>query len=304
MENLEEVIEELRKLGSKKVFVQYAEGLTTKILDIAKTIESKGFETVLCIEPAYGACDIRDEEAKRIGCDTILHIGHTPFGVNSSLPVVYWEYFIDSDPLPLIGANMNVFKGFKSLGIVCSLQYCKTIEKIRKFFETKGYRVYVGRGEKYPGQILGCRHYAAKSIESEVDAFVVISAGKFHALGLAFAVEKPVILVDLEAWKVINMDSEKKKIKKIIEWNKSMVKEAKRIGILVSWKKGQLKKPFELKKRLEANGKEVFILAFDTLNPQKIEGLKLDILVNTACPRIGIDDLDRYRIPIINVEYL
>lgn len=38
----------------------------------------------------------------------------------------------------------------------------------------------------------------------------------------------------------------------------------------------------------------------DEVTPEKIEGLKLDALINFACPRIGIDDLSRYKIPILN----
>ena len=34
------------------------------------------------------------------------------------------------------------------------------------------------------------------------------------------------------------------------------------------------------------------------ISPDKIEGMKLDVIVNTACPRIE-DDLT-YRIPIVN----
>ncbi len=40
----------------------------------------------------------------------------------------------------------------------------------------------------------------------------------------------------------------------------------------------------------------------DEVSPEKLEGLKLDAAIICACPRIGIDDLERYRIPILNLE--
>jgi 2-(3-amino-3-carboxypropyl)histidine synthase len=106
--------------------------------------------------------------------------------------------------------------------------------------------------------------------------------------------------LDLEKKTIESLEQKKRKIEKIIAWNKSALKDAKRVGVLVSWKLGQLKSTFDVKKKLEKEGKEVFILAMDEITPEKMEGLKLDALVNCACPRVGIDDLERYKIPVVN----
>lgn len=293
------IISQLKKINGNRIFIQFPEGLKYKILDIAKELEACGFECVLCMEPTYGACDVRDSEASLLGCNGILHVGHTDFGVKSKLPVVYWKYFIDIDPLPIVEKKLNLFKGYKTLGIACSLQYCKVVRKLAGFLRKNGYKVMVPKGEKYPGQILGCRQkilYADK----KVDAWIVVSAGKFHALGLALASKKPVHNLDLEAGKVYSMKELKQKTKKIMEWNKSLLAEANTIGIIVSWKKGQMIKPYKVKKKLEKMGKKIYLLAFDEVKPDKLEGLKLDLLINTACPRVAIDDIARFKVPIIN----
>ena len=90
-------LEKLKEYKAKRVFVQYPEGIKLKIQNIAKALEGEGFEVVVCTEPCFGACDIRDYEAARLGCDTILHIGHEDYGAHSDLPVVFWEYFFMSD---------------------------------------------------------------------------------------------------------------------------------------------------------------------------------------------------------------
>ena len=59
-----------------------------------------------------------------------------------------------------------------------------------------------------------------------------------------------------------------------------------------------------MKNKLEKIGKKVYLLAFDEVSPEKLEGLKLDFLINCACPRIGIDDLRKFKIPIVNYEEL
>src|SRR3989344_2334070 len=94
------VVKELKKLNAKKIFVQFPEGIKLRIQDIVKKLEKEGFKTAICLEPTYGACDVREDEAYRLGCDVILHIAHGFYGVKTKIPVVYWDYVIDVDPLP------------------------------------------------------------------------------------------------------------------------------------------------------------------------------------------------------------
>jgi len=275
-------------------------GMNNVVLEISKRIENEGIETIICCEPTYGACDLRDEEAKRLGCDLILHIGHCDFGIKSKVSVVYWDYFLDADPLPILKKEIKKLKKFRKIGLVTSLQFVKTIEKVKEYLENHGKEIYVNKSLKYPGQILGCDVRAAKKIEDDVDCFLCIGAGKFYDLGLLLGTDKPIFSLDLERGMIKDLNKLKRKTQKIIVWNKSCLKESKRIGILISWKKGQFKSPFKLKKKLENEGKEVYILAMDEITPEKIEGLKLECLICLACPRVGIDDLNRYKIPVIN----
>jgi len=297
---MKEIIKKLKDLKAKRVFVQFPEGIKLRIQDIAKQLEKENFEIVLCLEPCYGACDIRDEEALRLDCDTILHIGHESLGIKNKLPVVFWEYFIESDPIPILEKEFDKLNNLGNIGLVTSIQFVKTIPVIKSYLEKKGKKVFIHKTLQYPGQVLGCKLEAAKNIEEKVDCFLCISAGKFYGLGLILETEKPVLCLDLERKEIYNLDKLKRKIQKITAWNKSQLKDAKKVGVLVSWKKGQLKNPFKIKEKLKKEGKEVFILAMDEITPEKIEGMKLDALVNLACPRIGIDDLERYRIPVIN----
>ena len=297
---MENAIKELKKLKAKRIFVQFPEGIKRNIQDIVKELEKNGFESVVCLQECYGACDIRDEEAKRLGCDALLHIGHEDYGVKSKLPVVYWEYFIDVNPLPALEKEFEKLKNYKKIGLITSLQFVKTIPVVKKYLEKKGKKGFVNKTLQYDGQILGCRLDAGKAIENKVDCFLCISAGEFYGQGMILQTDKPMLNLDLEKKTIESLEQKKRKIEKIIAWNKSALKDAKRVGVLVSWKLGQLKSTFDVKKKLEKEGKEVFILAMDEITPEKMEGLKLDALVNCACPRVGIDDLERYKIPVVN----
>ena len=299
---MEEAIKKLKKMKAKRIFLQFPEGLTLKIQRIVKDLEGNGFEVVTCMERCFGACDIRENEAKALGCDVIFHIGHERF-IETKLPVVYWEYFIDEDAIHTLEKELGKLKGYKKIGLVTSIQFVKMVPDIKYFLEKNGKEALAYKSLQYPGQVLGCNLDAAKKIESKVDCFLCISAGDFYAAGIVLMTEKPVFVLDLEKKEIRSLDEFKRKTQKIIAWNKDRLKDVKRVGLLISWKQGQFKSNFfDTKRELEKAGKEVYVLAFDEILPEKMEGLKLDILINFGCPRIGIDDLSKYRLPMLNAE--
>lgn len=301
MKEFEEVVKKLKAIKAKRVFVQFPEGLKLKIQNISDDLEKEGFEVVLCMERVYGGCDVREDEAKRLKCDAILHIAHEDFGMKTELPVVYWNYFINVDPLPALEKEFHKLEAFKKIGLVTSLQFVHVLPKVAKYLESHGKKVFIHKSLQFPGQMLGCRVEAGLAIENKVDAFLCISAGKFYPLGLAIRTNKTVLNLDLERQQIHDMKEQKMRVKKFFEWNKAQLKEAKKVGLIVSWKCGQVfSNPSKIKQQLEKQGKKVYILSFDEFSSDKIEGLKLDMLINTACPRIGTDDLERIKIPLLN----
>ncbi len=301
-EDFKRALKTLKEYKAKHVFVQYPEGIKMRVQDIAKDLEGEEFEVVVCTEPCFGACDIRDFEAKRLGCDTILHIGHEDYGAQSDLPVVFWEYFIPSDPTPILKKGFSKIEPYERIGLATSIQFVDSIEKVKEFLESRGKKVVTHTALQHAGQILGCDLRAATSIEKGIDCFLCISAGKFYGLGLVMETDKPMLCLDLERGEIFDLIDFKKKVQRIVAWNKSQLEDAKKVALLVSWKRGQSKLPFEVKNKLEAKGKEVYIFAMDEITPEKLMGLKVDAAINLACPRIGIDDLERYKIPILNLK--
>lgn len=297
----EKAVAELKKVKAKRIFIQFPEGLKISIQQIDEKLQKEGFETLLCLEATYGACDVRDDEAKRFKCDTILHIAHQDYGVKSSLPVVYWDYFLEADAVPILKKEFAKLKEYKNIGLVTSIQFVKTLPAVSEFLEKNGKKVFLHKNLLYAGQMLGCRIGSGLAVEKNVDAFLCISAGKFYGIGLALFTKKPVLNLDLETQTIYSLDAKVKQIKKIAVWNKEALKEAKNIGLLVSWKKGQMfGNPFRIKNNLEKEGKKVFILAFDEIATGKTEGLKLDFLVNFACPRIEYPEFSDLKIPMLN----
>jgi 2-(3-amino-3-carboxypropyl)histidine synthase len=300
---MEEVIRSLKKLNARRVLIQFGEGLKLRIQDMARELNANGIECFICLEKCFGACDVREHEARLLGCDAILHIGHEKL-IETKLPVVYWEYFLEADPIPILEREMHKLRGFKRIGLIASIQFVKLLPRVKDYLERLGKEVLVHKALQHPGQVLGCRLEAAISIEPKVDCFLCLSAGEFYAAGVVLCVDKPVLNLDLERGEIRSLQGFKEKVQRFVAWNKAQLEDARKVGLLVSWKRGQLANPFEVKEKLEELGKEVFLLAMDEITPEKLEGLELDALVNFACPRIGIDEIERYRTPLINADML
>lgn len=77
---VERIISEVEKEGVKTVGLQFPEGLKKHAVDVAAEIEEKtGAKTVIFTDPTYGACDLKYEQAEKLGIDLLMHFGHNKF---------------------------------------------------------------------------------------------------------------------------------------------------------------------------------------------------------------------------------
>ncbi len=301
----DKTLKKIRHSKAKKLLIQIPEGLKTRVLDIASELEAMGTEAIIYCEPCFGACDLRDNEARMLGCDLILHIGHSGMNLKTKTPVIYEEYRTDFNPLPILRRHLGRLKQYKNICLVTSLQYISALEKAGQFLEANGKRIYLKKPKsaRYPGQVLGCDYSAALPLEKDVDCFLFICSGRFHALGLAVKTNKPVLLLDIETGRFESMENERERAERIRFARIEKAKSCKNFGILVSTKPGQLnlRQAERAKSMLEKKGKNAWILAFDEIKPEKIMGMKLECLVNFACPRIW-EDSELFKITVLNPE--
>ena len=113
----------LGKARAKRILVQIPEGLKTRAFGISKILEKNGLEAIVSVEPCFGACDLRDKEAKELGCDAVIHIGHSDLGSKTSVPVIYDECRIDFDPVTLLKSHLRELGNFSKIGLVSTIQY-------------------------------------------------------------------------------------------------------------------------------------------------------------------------------------
>lgn len=75
---IHKTIWQIRKSNSTKVALQMPEGLLLYALTISDILEKfANVETMVMGDVTYGACCIDDFTAKAVGCDMMVHYGHS-----------------------------------------------------------------------------------------------------------------------------------------------------------------------------------------------------------------------------------
>ena len=291
-----------------RILIQFPEGLKQKALEYAESLEKEGNEVFISASPNFGACDLALDEARNLKVDKLIHYGHAEFN-KVDFNVEYVPYEIDA-PLDLLPKSLEYLKDFNRISVVTTVQHLHQLDSIKEFYEKNGKEVFIGRPygfAKHPGQILGCDIGSAASVDSKVDAHVYFGGGIFHPLGALLNTKKPFLVIEPFDNKVEFIDSLRDTYQRRSKGKVLASLDAKSIAILVSTKNGQhnLKLAEILKKKIESEGLKSTILVSNTFDFDSINNMMaFDAFVNTACPRIAIDDTDRLRKPLLSANEL
>ena len=150
----------------------------------------------------------------------------------------------------------------------------------------------------FPGQVLGCNY---SGDDPSIGHYLFLGSGDFHPIGLVLHTGKPLAMLDPYTGEAEEMSLER--IERILRQRFGLimsVQEANSFGILIGEKPGQMRRTLALRmKRLAQHGKKGYLLALEHVGPELIDFYPVDAFVNTACPRIAIDDAVKYRKPLI-----
>ncbi len=291
-----------------RIILQFPEGLKQKALEYAKGLEKSGNEVFISASPTFGACDLAIDEAKAIGADKLVHFGHSEFS-HEDFNVEYVPYSMDV-PLLVLEASLRDLEGYATIGIVTTVQHVHQLGAIRGFYEQHGKRVLIGKPygrAKLPGQILGCDAGSAASVDKEVDAHVYFGGGVFHPLGALLATSKPFFVADPFMNKVEDIGRYREIYKKRSKGKVLGSVDAKSFAIMVSTKSGQrnIELAKSLKARIESSGLEAQIVVANNFDFESLNNMRcFDAFVNTACPRLPLDDADRLGKPLLSAPEL
>ena len=297
----------IRKQKPKRILIQLPEGLKPYALRIATAAESAEAQVVISADPCYGACDLAINDARLLGADLIIHYGHTKMIEQSEVPTVYFETRAKINVGISVTKALPLLKSWNSIGLVTTVQHVHEIDKAKNLLLRSGKKVVIGDARRlnYAGQVTGCDYSNAKAVKDQVDAFLFLGGGKFHAIGIALATSKPTIVADPYENRAFSVDNETKQIVRQRMADVSEAKKGQNFGILIGLKPGQmnLEKAIEIKDKLQNKGKNATLFCLKEITPEALMQFPdIDAYVNTACPRIVLDDAPRFSKPIITAN--
>ena len=303
----ERVKQEILKLGAKRVLIQLPEGLKPEAPRLAKIVEKFGALPIVSADPCYGACDLATVEAESLGVDLIVHYGHSKLLKYERVPTIYVEARATMNVNAAVEKALPMLENWQKIGLTTTVQHVQTLDDVREILLRAGKTVVIGDAGRlnYPGQVIGCDYSNAKSIANDVEAFLFIGGGKFHALGVALSTSKPTIVADPYEKRAYSVDKEAEKIIKQRWASIEEAKKAKTFAVLVGLKLGQkkLEEALNVKKKLEESGKTACLFVAKEVTPEVLmEFPTVEAYVNTACPRVSLDDASKFQKPVLTVN--
>ncbi|MGA9387569.1 MAG: diphthamide biosynthesis enzyme Dph2 [Candidatus Bathyarchaeia archaeon] len=301
----ERVKQEILRLGAKRVLLQLPEGLKPEAPRLARTIEKTGALPIVSADPCYGACDLATEAAESLGADLIVHYGHAKSLKHEPIPTVYIEARSTVDVNEAVQKALPMLEKWRRIGLTTTVQHVQTLDAAREILVRAGKTVIIGDAGRlgYSGQVIGCDYSNARSIAKDVEAFLFIGGGRFHALGVALSTSRPTIIADPYNNEASSIDEEAERIIRQRWRSIEEAQKAKTFGILVGLKPGQksLEQAYKIKRQFEEKAKVAYLFAINEITPEAlIEFPTIEAYVNTACPRLSIEDAQRFKVPMLS----
>jgi len=296
------IISVINKLGAKIVGFQFPEGLKRKGSELAKKVEeATGAEIIISGDPCFGACDLDKTLLEQV--DILFHFGHAELEDTKLSGKVYFiETRSPVDIRPAVEKAVSQLQG-QVIGLITTVQHVHKLPDACTVLKANGKTCVIGRGDSrlaYPGQVLGCNFSAAR--KEICDEYLYIGSGDFHPLGVALSTKKRVLAADPFSGEVREVDPSRILRQRSAVIAKSL--DAEVFGIIVSSKNGQerMELASSLKALAKKHGKEAHVILIDLITPEQLLQFKVDAFVNTACPRLAIDEVGRFPSPMLTPQ--
>jgi diphthamide biosynthesis enzyme Dph1/Dph2-like protein len=191
----------------------------------------------------------------------------------------------------------------RSVGLYASVQFVSKLDKVKQQLKENNIKVITSKADRtnVEGQLLGCdNYYDSLNVTESFDCYLYIGDGKFHPLALVYGQKnsklKEIICNDPIQKKMTLMGlndifSILKKYKaSLIKFLSSDV-----IGVLHTIKPGQEQFRPSLVLEEKYPNKKFYHFIDNVVSFDQLENfIFIQVWVNTACPRVGFDDQERF----------
>lgn len=181
---VKKTIWKIRAAGAKRVALQFPEGLLLFSCTLADVITRfTGAETVIMADVTYGACCVDDLGAAALGCDFLVHYGHSCLvPIDSTHPRVKMLYvFVDIafDTGHLVACVRDNFPAGAKLALLGTIQFASALHAAREALAGAYPSLVVPQAKPLsPGEVLGCTSPNMSALG--LDALVFVADGRFH----------------------------------------------------------------------------------------------------------------------------
>lgn len=331
----------LRQAKAKRVALQFPEGLqmfACIIADILERFCAPTLEDIVIMgDVAYGACCLDDYTAKALGCDFLVHYGHSCLVPLQNVPNILSDgrqfgtlyVFVDIgiDVAHFVNSVKLTFPDpttrFALVGIIqfaSALQAASTL--LSQYYTT--HAVVPQSKPLSPGEILGCT--SPKMAAGSIDALLYLGDGRFHLESIM--ISNP----DLPAYRydpyAKSLTVEKYHTSKMHDIRKSAISRASSIQSIPALLEPQQEIPGEgvvqlpkvgiilgtlgrqgspnvlktIEQTLKRKGIPYFVALMSEIFPHKLTMFDhcIEAWVQIACPRLSIDWGAAFRAPLLN----
>jgi 2-(3-amino-3-carboxypropyl)histidine synthase len=303
----QKIIKIIEERKPKSVALDGPDGLMTKIQDTADFITEK-FEIPAYIigDTCWGSCDLNTHAANVLGAEMLFNIGHTISMDSFGREIVMIDAYDDvpfDEVAKMLSAEL-VKRNYNKISLLTISQHLPQLENVRRIFEQSGINVVIGngRGQLNDGQVFGCEFYPAHSELDKVDCFVFLGQSTFHSAGIALSTGKQTFMLDPYFQEYTEVSSVAKELQRRAILSIYKAVDAQTIGIVIGIKDGQFAKvrALDLRKEFRKIGLKVRLIGLTEITEERMQLFSdIDVFVQVACPRIGIDN--HFKKPMLSV---
>lgn len=293
---IHKTIHRVRSSGSKKIALQFPEGLlifATTISDIL-TQFCPGAETLIMGDVTYGACCIDDYTARALGCDLLVHYAHScliPVDV-TKIKTLYVFVDISIDTAHLLATLERNFQPSLTIAMVGTIQFNSTLHQIKPILEKAGFKALIPQIMPLSkGEILGCT--SPKLSTDSVDLLLYLGDGRFHLESAMIQNPSlPAYRYDPYSRKLTREKYEHEEMHDLRREAIKSARKAKKWGLILGslGRQGNPHTMSMIENILKEQGTPFMNLLLSEIFPGKLALMSdIDCWVQIACPRLSID---------------
>lgn len=292
---------QIRRAGAKRVALQLPEGLQIFATALAKIFEQFcGCKVVILGDVTYGACCVDDYTAQALGCDFMIHYGHSCLVPVTKCLIkvlyVFVEIVIDVDHVEALMKKYFLDSEYKRVALVSTVQFISTVHVLRQRLENASPNTSFIIPQSKPlsqGEILGC---TAPQLPGDIDCVLYVGDGRFHLEAIMIA--NPQLQGHYFRYDPYSKRfSSENYAHEVMHTRRkdaiALAQKARTFGLILGTlgRQGSPAVLDQLKSLLEKHNKAHFVVLMSEIKPAKLKafGDAVDCWVQVACPRLSID---------------